>query len=78
MPKRSGAVLRKARCQELSERHDGVVVEGGGGGAPFLVARAGEDLAAGRGRGLCAGSYRGRVRCIGCAPGYRGGGREEP
>ena len=26
----------------------------------------------------CAGSYRGRVRCIGRAPGYRGGGREEP
>ncbi|MBB5782025.1 hypothetical protein [Nonomuraea jabiensis] len=31
-------VLRKAGRREFSERHDGFVVEGGGDGAPFLVA----------------------------------------
>ncbi|MGN9847048.1 hypothetical protein ACTMTI_54090 [Nonomuraea sp. H19] len=31
-------VLRQAGRREFSERHDGFVVEGGDGGAPFLVA----------------------------------------
>jgi hypothetical protein len=33
-------VLRKARRREFGERHGGFVVEGGGEGAPFLIACA--------------------------------------
>jgi hypothetical protein len=40
------AVLRRARHRELTERQDGFVVEGGGGGTPFLVACTGENSAA--------------------------------